>query len=277
MAVVGALLLGTAFAALKLYGTAAESGSLGDKAREKYEAQSALGDLGLILGGRSEWLVTLEAIRDSPLFGHGSWAKDQYYAERRQVLLYQLGFTDSVREPKDDLIPTHSHLLGAWVEAGFGGVIFWLGILALIAAALRRLYASDDPLRPYLVFVMFLFIWDILFSPFGAQRRLTNGFFMVVVLFALKTEHMDWRRRIAAIAPYAPHREWAITQPLDPRLQPTEALPPFLRPEDASDFDDMPAQYAADQHVDQGEPATGPDVDGEAIRAGFRRMRQQRR
>lgn len=200
MAVMGVVLVATGFGALKIYGVAAESGMLGERSRDKYETQSALGDAGILLGGRSESLVTVQAIKDSPLIGHGSWAQDRHYAELRQLMLYRLGFVDRFIEPETDLIPTHSHLLGSWVEAGIGGAFFWVGILALIIAALRKLYASDDPLRPYMVFLMFLFIWDILFSPFGAQRRLTNGFLMVVVLFALKASAMNWRQRMAASA-----------------------------------------------------------------------------
>lgn len=287
MVVVGALLLGTAFGALKLYGVAAESGALGEKSREKYETQSALGDLGILLGGRSESLVTVQAIQDSPLIGHGSWAKDRYYAELRQLMLYRLGFVNRFIEPENDLIPTHSHLLGAWVEAGLGGAIFWLGMLAMIIAALRRLYASDDPLRPYLVFVMFLFIWDILFSPFGAQRRLTNGFLMVVVIYALRTSAMGWHRRVAQLSPYAPPLNWTITEPVDRSTQSgledsagrSWLVPPRRRAEPALEerrWQDMDSD--GDDRTDEtGAFTTDLGAGGETIRAGFRRLRQRKR
>ncbi|MGH1480540.1 MAG: hypothetical protein ACRBM6_17720 [Geminicoccales bacterium] len=219
MLVIGVLLLGTAFAALKLYGAAAQSGLLGEKSKAKYETQSALGDVGILLGGRNESLVTVQAIMDSPLIGHGSWAKDRYYAELRQLMLYRLGFTNRFIEPETDLIPTHSHLLGAWVEAGLGGALFWLGILGMIFAALRKLYASNDTMRPYLVFLMFLFIWDILFSPFGAQRRLTNGFLLVAMLYVLRSSPVVLRGRSPA-ATAEPQLTWAemVKRPIDPRV-----------------------------------------------------------
>ena len=209
MFIVGCLLLATGFGALKIYGSAAQSGLLGERSKDKYETQSALGDIGILLGGRSESLVTVQAIMDSPVIGHGSWAKDRYYAELKQLMLYKLGFTNRFIQPENDLIPTHSHLLGAWVEAGLGGALFWFGILMMIMAALRRLYASDDPIRPYLAFLMFLFIWDILFSPFGAQRRLTNGFLLVAMLYALQTSALGWRRRFAEAAPKPVYESWA--------------------------------------------------------------------
>ncbi|MGI9508979.1 MAG: hypothetical protein ACR2QJ_06490 [Geminicoccaceae bacterium] len=307
MLVMGVVLLAAGFGALKLYGHAAESGLLGERSRDKYETQSALGDLGILLGGRSESLVTVQAIQDSPLIGHGSWAKDRHYAELRQLMLYRLGFVNRFIEPENDLIPTHSHLLGSWVEAGIGGALFWIGILGLIIAALRRLYASDDPLRPYIVFLMFLFIWDILFSPFGAQRRLTNGFLMVVVLFALKATAMNWRQRPskAAVSPFAAGG-FAIAGAADPGMRAGFAEParePWMAParqdrnvafsaDDVHSADDefpeseedwrKPQTEVIDPPIDDdaaddGERADTPDhgPDGETIRAGFRRLRQR--
>ncbi|MGI9500820.1 MAG: hypothetical protein ACR2P3_12335, partial [Geminicoccaceae bacterium] len=297
MLVMGVILFGTGFGALKLYGLAAESGALGEKSREKYEAQSALGDIGILLGGRSESLVTVQAIQDSPLIGHGSWAKSRYYAELRQLMLYRLGFVNRFIEPENDLIPTHSHLLGSWVEAGIGGALFWVGMLGLIIAALKRLYASDDPLRPYIVFLMFLFIWDILFSPFGAQRRLTNGFLMVVVLFALKASAMNWRQRPSQAAAFAAGG-FNVAQAAGPMARPglTEPLfqawreqarrdPPFVFGADDSlpkDLEDrlMPPPSEGKpleaEDSDDRDSATDLGAGGETIRAGFRRLRQRK-
>ncbi len=299
MLVMGVILLATGFGALKVYGVAAESGMLGERSRQKYETQSALGDLGILLGGRSESLVTVQAIQDSPLIGHGSWAKDRYYADLRQLMLYRLGFVNRFIEPETDLIPTHSHLLGSWVEAGVGGAVFWVGILALVIAALRRLYASDDPLRPYLVFLMFLFIWDILFSPFGAQRRLTNGFLIVAVLFALKASTMNLRQRLSRAAPFQMAGGFGVAQTTSPLMPPGLAEPPFQawsaqQRDQPSFFADQNGGLAAEPRgteaslEEEGEddaPLAGEDDErreetdlgagGETIRAGFRRLWQR--
>lgn len=298
MLAMGVILMATGFGALKAYGVAAESGMLGERSKQKYETQSALGDLGILLGGRSESLVTVQAIQDSPLIGHGSWAKDRYYADLRQLMLYRLGFVNRFIEPETDLIPTHSHLLGSWVEAGVGGALFWVGILTLVIAALRRLYASDDPLRPYLVFLMFLFIWDILFSPFGAQRRLTNGFLMVCVLFALKASSMNLRQRLSQPVPFQAAGGFTAAQTSGSLLRPGLAETPLhpwrgqesSRPAFAADDDDAQAEEVEDtailQQEDDEDEASSSDDDerqdatdlgagGETIRAGFRRIRQR--
>lgn len=240
LALLGLLLALATIGTLKLYGHAARAGWLGDAALAKYEAQAALGDLGLLLGGRSEVLVSIRAIQDSPFLGHGSWAQDRRYAELQQDLLRRLGFTDQVIEPESDLIPTHSHLLGSWVEAGLAGALFWLGVLGLIAGGLRRLYANDDPLRPYCAFLLILFVWDILFSPFGAYRRLGNAFLLVVVLYC---------RQLGQGASFAPAP--AFAQALaDPAHGPQRRRPALPGP----DCSDDPAALA--------------------VRAGFRRLRQ---
>ncbi|MGI9417388.1 MAG: hypothetical protein ACR2RA_06065 [Geminicoccaceae bacterium] len=286
MMVMGALLFATGFGALKLYGFAAESGMLGERSRAKYETQSALGDLGILLGGRSESLVTVQAIKDSPLIGHGSWAKDRHYADLRQLMLYRLGFVNRFIEPETDLIPTHSHLLGSWVEAGVGGALFWVGILGMIVAALRRLYASDDPLRPYLVFLMLLFVWDILFSPFGAQRRLTNGFLMVAMLFALKASAMNWRARPsqAAARPFAGNA-FAVAGPAGGALRPglAERPAPAWKPA-ASDapiivFGDNDDTGDDDHGVDaddpRGDARNGDEASGRDDRRPFARWAEK--
>lgn len=291
MLVTAMILLATGFGALKIYGMAAENGMLGEKSRQKYEAQSALGDLGVLLGGRSESLVTVQAIQDSPLIGHGSWAKDRYYAELRQLMLYRLGFVNRFIEPETDLIPTHSHLLGSWVEAGILGALFWAGILGLIIGALRCLYASDDPLRPYLVFLMFLFIWDILFSPFGAQRRLTNGFMLVTVLFTLNVCSMNWRQRPSRIesastatvvgsAEVIPGMRLGLAESAPVAWQAQAYGKAAAAPETPVDENDdieqsnRPAKMGASL-ADKRNEAGSLDTDGESIRAGFRRLRQR--
>ncbi len=310
MLLVGTLLMATAFGALKVYGVAAQSGLLGQKSQDKYEAQAALGDLGILLGGRNESLVTVQAIMDSPIVGHGSWAKDRYYAELRQLMLYKLGFTYRFIEPENNLIPTHSHVLGAWVEAGLGGALFWLTILGMILATLRRLYASNDPMRPYLVFLMFLFIWDILFSPFGAQRRLTNGFLLVAMLYGLRASAMDLKNRVSEAAINPVPESWAasVMRPIDQRAafglgepQPLAWQEPQITNPDltnakhgvdddpwsgnASDDHEMvsengnfPGEQGSEQEED-GEPERSTDLSagGKTIREGFRRLRQRDR
>ncbi|HDJ27931.1 MAG TPA: hypothetical protein ENF28_01600 [Proteobacteria bacterium] len=173
-------LFAAAIMIVEFYEFSAREGWLGQVQKQKYEAQ-AHGVYGLFLGGRSEILVASRAIWESPLLGHGSWAKDWKYAEMLIALKRQLGYDPgSIHEL--GLIPTHSHLFGAWVEAGLLGAIFWGWVLSLPVRASIRLFSADDPHTPLLVFIALLLTWDILFSPFGATRRLLIPFYAICMI-----------------------------------------------------------------------------------------------
>ena len=58
---------------LKGYETLAKKGILGESAQIKYYYQAS-GDYGIMIGGRSEVLISIYAIIHSPLIGYGSWA-----------------------------------------------------------------------------------------------------------------------------------------------------------------------------------------------------------
>ncbi|MFZ2404143.1 MAG: hypothetical protein WAW41_03330, partial [Methylobacter sp.] len=106
-----------------LYDYSVTEGWFGAEVRDKYLMQSS-GDMGVLLGGRSEILASGQAIIDSPIIGHGSWAKDQKYADILVYALSQHGY-DIHGIYESDLIPSHSYIMGAWVEAGLVGAIFW--------------------------------------------------------------------------------------------------------------------------------------------------------
>ena len=170
------------WAVIAVYEFAALEGVLGDDARDKYIDQTAEG-YGVLLGGRHEFLVSAQAIADSPILGHGSWAKDTYYADMLMAL------TSSVEDELQaawfgDLIPTHSYLAGSWVEAGVMGGVFWLFVLLLVTKVLANLFQARDPLSPLYVFIALLLVWDLLFSPFGADRRVMVGFQIAVMIYA---------------------------------------------------------------------------------------------
>ena len=119
---------------------------------------------------------------DSPIIGHGSWAKNREYVSR----IYELeryGYDITYFASEEGLIPTHSHLMSGWVESGLMGAIFWFWLLVLIFRVMSNLYMVREPLSPLVTFVGFLMLWDILFSPFGAARRVTLPFNVVMMMF----------------------------------------------------------------------------------------------
>jgi O-antigen ligase len=155
---------------------------MGSEARNKYLIQSR-GQYGLLLGGRNEIYASSQAIIDSPILGHGSWAKDRKYV----LILLELrraGYQIEDNILKSDLIPTHSHFFGAWVEAGIMGALFWAWVLLLVVRIVTSLYLVRDPLVPLIVFLAINMLWDVLFSPYGHDRRIISDFSLVVLLFA---------------------------------------------------------------------------------------------
>ena len=155
---------------ISVYSVAADSGWLGADAKDKYMAQSE-GDLSLLQAGRNETLVSLQAIADAPIIGHGSWAKDMYYVLMLVDILESHGIKIQGDPFEYPLIPTHSFIFGAWVEAGLFGGLFWAFILILLFKAIYTLLKTPGLPATFASLVLFLAIWDIMFSPFGAGER----------------------------------------------------------------------------------------------------------
>jgi hypothetical protein len=188
-AAVGLMMLAVTVAGtLQLYDAAASSGLLGYEAQAKYASQS--GTLGILIGGRPEALVSTQAIIDSPILGHGSWAKDFAYVDLLQDRQSDLGYQVGYELSDVGLIPTHSYLTGSWVWAGFPGGIFWLAVALLALRLLAELYSVRMELAPLLVFGSMLLLWGIAFSPYGFSARLSAAFGIVLCLLGRRL--MKW-------------------------------------------------------------------------------------
>lgn len=154
---------------ISAYSFLASSGALGLEAQDKFEAQSAGGNL--ILGGRAESVISIRAFLDSPILGHGSWARDVYYVAMWLDIVEANG-VEVLGDPfKETLIPTHSHLMGGLVEAGILAGPIWLWALWIAARALYFLLTMRTPYVPVAAYALIVLLWDIPFSPFGALMR----------------------------------------------------------------------------------------------------------
>jgi hypothetical protein len=190
------LLLGSGLLYLFItgYSLFAGSGFLGEEAKEKYEMQTKNGE-NILSGGRGEYLASIPAIMDSPILGHGSWAKNSKYIKG---LLVKRG--EDFTNPKfyemieNGLIPTHSHLFGGWVEAGFLGFVFWFVVFKLVLRGIL-LSVKYELLKsyPFIVFTLLTFIWDIPFSPFGLERRIINPYYIIIAIIMININHCSKR------------------------------------------------------------------------------------
>ena len=169
----GSLLVG--LGVLEVYQFAAKAGFLDERSLTTFERQSQ-GEFGIFPGGRTAIFAAVPAVLDSPIVGHGSKAKDPDYASR--ILdARRYGYQPSLMPSwHTGLIPTHSMLLGAWVEAGVLGIFFWLWFALLMVTVLANLCRSREPLSVLVFYLGVTQLWHIAFSPFGGDMRLTTAF-----------------------------------------------------------------------------------------------------
>ena len=152
--------------------------SISENLIRKYSIQT--GDLGMFLGGRSELLASYKAIIDKPIWGHGSWASncEYVYFLKEQLELYNYQKYVDIYNCR---IPSHSVILGYWVEAGIFGFIFWLYFLNLIIKSYLIELQKPTYASPLKLFLIFLSIWDILFSPFGGTRMIILPLYLAII------------------------------------------------------------------------------------------------
>jgi hypothetical protein len=169
--------------AFSLYSNLAFSGKLGEAAYEKYVSQANSG-AGLIRNSRPELNIALSTLATKPIVGFGPFPRlnDSQYSELISSSNYQESTTrlDYLLTSTKGNIPSHSAILQFWL---WGGVLalalplFWL----TIAVKSFRYFAG----RPFVVFVASLFIWDLLFSPFGANKRLYSAIILSILLVGI--------------------------------------------------------------------------------------------
>ncbi len=196
-----ALLLGLAASAWgfsEIYSRSAQSGLLGADEKEKFESQR--GDLGILLGGRSEIFSSGAAIQDSLLLGHGSWARDMKYNFIARARGAEYGY--KISASVDDLIATHSFIFGAWVEAGVLGALFWLWVFVLPLRVLSNMARPVVPIAPLIAFFSLGLVWAILFSPFGADQRVYIPYSVVVMMASIvpAAKLVSRKARLRAVA-----------------------------------------------------------------------------
>jgi hypothetical protein len=191
---------------LQLYDVAASQGLLGSGAQAEYESQS--GALGVLIGGRQEILASSQAVIDSPILGHGSWAKDPKYIDVLAQQLNDLGYVATTDLYGSDLIPTHSFVMGSWVWAGFLGAVFWLGVLGVAVWLLANVYMFRLELAPLVVFFAMFLLWNIAFSPYGSGARMLACYGLVLCLLGLRQ-----MRRYGADHPALRPAIWASRPP----------------------------------------------------------------
>jgi hypothetical protein len=176
LAVVIACALAT-LAATHVYDFAVDHGWLGKAAAEKY-AYQAHGRYGVLGGGRSDIYFSSIAVQRRPVIGYGS--EPRMTAELAMQGLGNM-YTDGYRLPsfvvdnilESPTIPTHSFIMGAWVQAGIGGLLFWVSMVVVIFNILMRLLKQGMLTNGFIGVSLASAIWNVLFSPLSGPSRLS--------------------------------------------------------------------------------------------------------
>ena len=124
----------------------------------------------LLFIGRMDVFIAIEAIKDRPLIGYGSWGKDP--DGKYQQLSEE--WSDRELTMIQPYIKSHSVLFTAWLWGGLGGLIFILLILSTFIKMGVSVYKKLNHMG-LLVIILPQFIemiWHFLFSPFGYIRTL---------------------------------------------------------------------------------------------------------
>jgi hypothetical protein len=174
-------------ASFALIQAVSSSGLLDEEAQRKNELQGRVRG-GILIGGRPEFLVSSQAVMDSPLIGHGSWAQDQKYVEMLADLMVEDGVQsddEAALYSASALIPAHSHIMGAWVWAGFLGALFWIFILIKLIQAATFIGTECPPWAQVPMYLFVTMAWDFLFSPFGSTRRIVTAFGITLIVETL--------------------------------------------------------------------------------------------
>jgi hypothetical protein len=181
---------------MEIYGNLTQKGFFGVQAQEKYMMQTAGGEINILLAGRSESLISLKAISDSPIFGHGSWAESKEYFMMYLDILEQMGRDinwDALDQKDRFLIPGHSMLLSSWLWHGILASLFWFYILYLSLRVISLSIAGKYSINTRDTLITIALIWDIFFSPFGQARRCIE---VVYILTASLILHKNNQNKI---------------------------------------------------------------------------------
>ncbi len=173
------------------YRIAAENNWLGEEAKVKYMSQTRRGDsfLKLLMSGRGEFFVGLLAAIDQPIMGYGPHAIDtKGYWEKFLINygdiedLHYYYALKAAAQGREEPIPSHSCIIGAWHRYGIFGLVFYLWILHLIYVHWRRYSSAIPQWYGYFAISTGTYLWAIFFSGFSGRHLF--ALFMVCLFFA---------------------------------------------------------------------------------------------
>ncbi len=167
-------------------------------------------------------LAALEAFRDSPLLGHGSWfsrtdVMDNFMVirEERARLAGVGGFAGSNDE--EEGVTLHSQLLVTLAEGGLFGASFFIPYAIGLVWALREqvIVRAWEPLSALRHFVLTLGLFNVFLSPFSGAHRV--GIALAAVLVVLVHRESDRSALMSTTSPAPAPSPDPLGPPLEAR------------------------------------------------------------
>ncbi len=178
---------------------------LPDNLVTKNQLQAA-NSYGFLAAARPDTFTALYAISKRPLLGYGSGVFDaevfSFYAEvnaasYRDAHLSRSVFKNIYKQDWSQGIPSHSHVFGAWADAGILAALSWFFVMWLDLKMLARLWRWGHPLAPLFVFVGIANLWDILFSPGPIRLDMAIRLVIMAMAFRYFDQHDAMTRRLS--------------------------------------------------------------------------------
>lgn len=166
----------------------------------------AANSYGFLAAARPDTFTAIYAISKRPLLGYGSGVFDaevfSFYAEvnaasYRDAHLSRNVFKNIYTQDWLQGIPSHSHLFGAWADAGIFAAFSWFFVLWIDLKMLARLWRWGHPLAPLFVFVGLANLWDILFSPGPIRLDMAIRLMIMATAFRYFLHHDEKPQRLA--------------------------------------------------------------------------------
>jgi hypothetical protein len=122
--------------------------------------------------------TTLDAIRQSPLIGRGSWAYGDSFGSEYDSIYFELtGRRYLAQRSSDEQFGAHSQLLQSWYEAGILAAVYFIYLaVSLVRSLWRAIFRLPvDIYSPLVLQLLLLSTWHVLLSPFAGNHRLWIG------------------------------------------------------------------------------------------------------
>lgn len=158
---------------LNVYSITASSGLIGERHKEKYTSQTSAkfsqSPIGFLFTGRHYTLGSIFRIMDNPIFGAGSWPKQEDTMIRAQKLI-----GGEISERSYDINQReigHSILFGIWAQNGI--LVIPLILFVLVKSIRLFIYSiySDSSIKVLILPYLIVFLFSLFFNNFSSISR----------------------------------------------------------------------------------------------------------